>query len=256
MFGKAAVFYPEARMLEKIKQNKVYKWLDNYWYHYKWVTLVSAFFIIVFSVLTAQMLTKEKPDSVILYGGPAALTANETRDLETAFKSILPSDFNADGKKLVQLEAVSLMTEDQVAEAEAKAAEDSSVFVYNSKALGSNKTTFTQLLRSGEYVILLVDPAQYDDILDSGALVPLADIFEENDMPDCAYDDCAIVFSETAFAQYYNGSTAALPDDTLLCVLRESENSLFKGKEKADTQYRQQLLLYKKIVNFSKGKSK
>ena len=54
-------------MLEKIKQNKAYKWLDNYWYHYKWVTLAVVFFVTVFSALTAQMLTKEKPDAVILY---------------------------------------------------------------------------------------------------------------------------------------------------------------------------------------------
>ena len=88
-------------MLERIKQNKAYKWLDNYWYHYKWVTLAVVFFVTVFSVLTAQMLAKEKPDAVILYGGPAVLTANETRDLEIAFRSVLPSDFNADGTALL-----------------------------------------------------------------------------------------------------------------------------------------------------------
>ena len=213
------------------------------------------FFVTVFSVLTAQMLTKEKPDAVILYGGPAVLTANETRDLETAFRSVLSSDFNADGKKLVQLETVSLMTDEQVAEAEAKAEEESSVFVYDAKALGSNKTTFTELMMSGEYVILLVDRAQYDNILDSGAIVPLADIFDADKIPDCAYDDSSIVFSETPFAQFFN-ATDVLPEDTLLCVLQASENSIFKGKDKAETQYRQQLMLYKKMINFSKGKSR
>ena len=219
-------------MLERIKQNKAYKWLDNYWYHYKWVTLAVVFFVTVFSVLTA----------------------NETRDLETAFRSVLPSDFNADGKKLVQLETVSLMTDEQVAEAEAKAEEESSVFVYDAKALGSNKTTFTELMMSGEYVILLVDRAQYDNILDSGAIVPLADLFDADKIPDCAYDDSSIVFSETPFAQFFN-ATDVLPEDTLLCVLQASENSIFKGKDKAETQYRQQLMLYKKMINFSKGKS-
>ena len=28
-------------------QNPVLKWLDNYWYHYKWHTIVVAFFIFV-----------------------------------------------------------------------------------------------------------------------------------------------------------------------------------------------------------------
>ena len=47
-----------------------------------------------------------------------------------------------------------------------------------------------------------------------------------------------------------------VPEDTLLCVLQASENSIFKGKDKAETQYRQQLMLYKKMINFSKGKSR
>ena len=110
-------------------------------------------------------------------------------------------------------------------------------------------------MMSGEYVILLVDRAQYDNILDSGAIVPLADLFDADKIPDCAYDDSSIVFSETPFAQFFN-ATDVLPEDTLLCVLQASENSIFKGKDKAETQYRQQLMLYKKMINFSKGKSR
>ena len=153
------------------------------------------------------------------------------------------------------LHGTSGVPDEQVAEAEAKAEEESSVFVYDAKALGSNKTTFTELMMSGEYVILLVDRAQYDNILDSGAIVPLADLFDADKIPDCAYDDSSIVFSETPFAQFFN-ATDVLPEDTLLCVLQASENSIFKGKDKAETQYRQQLMLYKKMINFSKGKSR
>ena len=86
-------------------------------------------------------------------------------------------------------------------------------------------------------------------------MLPLSELFEPSEMPDCAYDDCAVVFSQTPFARYFT-ATQVLPDDTLLCVLRESENSIFKGKEKAEKQYRQQLLMYYKIINFSKGKNK
>lgn len=242
-------------MLEKIKQNKIYKWLDNYWYHYKWVTLVTVFFVTVFSVLTAQMLTKEKPDATVLYGGPATLTASQTADLQLCLKSALASDYNGDGKKIVELESIVLMTEEQLDEAKEQAAEDSNILIYSSKALTDNQTTFAQLLMSGEQVLLLVDPEQYPDIRDSGGIVPLSELFEPSEMPDCAYDDCAVVFSQTPFARYFT-ATQVLPDDTLLCVLRESENSIFKGKEKAEKQYRQQLLMYYKIINFSKGKNK
>ena len=28
-------------------QSKVLRWLDNFWYHYKWPTIIIAFFLIV-----------------------------------------------------------------------------------------------------------------------------------------------------------------------------------------------------------------
>ena len=29
------------------EQKKIIKWLDNYWYHYKWTTIITAFFVIL-----------------------------------------------------------------------------------------------------------------------------------------------------------------------------------------------------------------
>lgn len=78
---------------------KIFKWLDNFWYHYKWVTLVTAFFTVTLSIIIIQMITKTNPDSNILYGGPAVLTANQTKEIENAFNALLPEDFNGDGEK-------------------------------------------------------------------------------------------------------------------------------------------------------------
>ena len=35
------------------------KWFENYWYHYKWRTLIVAFFAIIIVVCMVQMMQKK-----------------------------------------------------------------------------------------------------------------------------------------------------------------------------------------------------
>ena len=41
------------------------KWLDNYWYHYKWHTIAVVFVIIVAIVCTVQLINRTVYDAVI-----------------------------------------------------------------------------------------------------------------------------------------------------------------------------------------------
>lgn len=100
---------------------KILKWLDNFWYHYKWVTLVTIFFVVTLTIIIVQMITKTNPDCNILYGGPAVLTANQTKEIENAFNALLPEDYNGDGEKNISLQSITLMTKEQLTAAEAQA---------------------------------------------------------------------------------------------------------------------------------------
>lgn len=229
---------------------KIFKWLDNFWYHYKWVTLVTAFFTVTLSIIIIQMITKTNPDSNILYGGPAVLTANQTKEIENAFNALLPEDFNSDGEKITSLQAITLMTKEQIAKAEAEAAENSSVFVYNPQSLENNKTSFSTQLFSGEYVICLIDPEQYKNAYKAGGFAPLSELFGENNIPEYAYDDCALLLSETNFSKFFT-AMSVFPDDTLICVRKMSSVSAIKGKSKAEREYNNQLRLFYSIIAFT-----
>ncbi len=229
---------------------KIFKWLDNFWYHYKWVTLVTAFFTVTLSIIIIQMITKTNPDSNILYGGPAVLTANQTKEIENAFNALLPEDFNGDGEKITSLQAITLMTKEQIAKAEAEAAENSSVFVYNPQSLENNKTSFSTQLFSGEYVICLIDPEQYKNAYKAGGFAPLSELFGENNIPEYAYDDCALLLSETNFSKFFT-AMSVFPDDTLICVRKMSSVSAIKGKSKAEREYNNQLRLFYSIIAFT-----
>ena len=229
---------------------KIFKWLDNFWYHYKWVTLVTAFFTVTLSIIIIQMITKTNPDSNILYGGPAVLTSNQTKEIENAFNALLPEDFNGDGEKITSLQAITLMTKEQIAKAEAEAAENSSVFVYNPQSLENNKTSFSTQLFSGEYVICLIDPEQYKNAYKAGGFAPLSELFGENNIPEYAYDDCALLLSETNFSKFFT-AMSVFPDDTLICVRKMSSVSAIKGKSKAEREYNNQLRLFYSIIAFT-----
>ena len=229
---------------------KIFKWLDNFWYHYKWVTLVTAFFTVTLLIIIIQMITKTNPDSNILYGGPAVLTANQTKEIENAFNVLLPEDFNGDGEKITSLQAITLMTKEQIAKAEAEAAENSSVFVYNPQSLENNKTSFSTQLFSGEYVICLIDPEQYKNAYKAGVFAPLSELFGENNIPEYAYDDCALLLSETNFSKFFT-AMSVFPDDTLICVRKMSSVSAIKGKSKAEREYNNQLRLFYSIIAFT-----
>ena len=75
---------------------KILKWLDNFWYHYKWHTIIGAVFAVFLAVCIGQMASKDKIDSYIMYAGPIALTAQEIEDIEGAFETVV-RDYNGDG---------------------------------------------------------------------------------------------------------------------------------------------------------------
>ena len=58
---------------EKIRQQAPERAFENFWYHYKWPTLIIAFFALFFLIAIAQMSSKPKYDAHLLYAGPTYL---------------------------------------------------------------------------------------------------------------------------------------------------------------------------------------
>ena len=80
--------------------SKLSEKLDNFWYHYKWHTIVTLFFVVVFGICIGQMASKDKVDAYIMYAGPSAFFASEIEEMQSAFETVMP-DLNGDGKKVV-----------------------------------------------------------------------------------------------------------------------------------------------------------
>lgn len=226
---------------------RIWKWLDNYWYHYKTPTLIFGFLAITVIICATQMITKTEADAYVLYAGPEEFTPNEVREIQNSFQLVMNNDANGDGKKQCEIINLLLMTDEQIAQAQENAAAEGLVLVYNPQTIKENQNKFTSHLLSGEASILLLDPSWYNNIKDNGGFARLSDVLGY--VPEGALDDYAIRLKDTLFGQYFS-SFNSYPDDTLLCLRVQSTVSSFKSLSKQDAWYENQVKMFKTLFAF------
>ena len=227
-------------------EGKFYKWFDNYWYHYKWPTVIVAFFTCAFLIMGLQMCGREKTDVYLIYAGPHLFEENTVHELASDVNKIIPDDFNGDKKKTSEIVDLYILSEEQI-KAEKEAAEkEEEVYYYNAQFFAEERRKFDQLIFAGEYSICLLDPHLYESVKESGGFRPLSEVLES--VPESAIDEYGIKLSETEFGRFFT-SAAALPDDTVLCLRRESTMS-FLNRDRAEEQYANYVKTFCEIVNF------
>lgn len=205
------------RLQEKtiaVEKGKFLKWLDNYWYHYKWPTIAVAFFVVVIAVCLIQSITIEKKDILITYAGPTSLTGDEKLAIETALTDALPEGFGDNGREgKAGFVPYIIYSKDEI-----QAAQKDQVFidtVFNS----SEYSTLNSQYKTGSCSIYLLDEWLYRELLKEDGttdrLKPLSEVFGET--PEGAIDAYAVRLGDT---ELYKNSPAlrVLPEDTVLCM--------------------------------------
>lgn len=227
---------------------KFKKWIANYWYHYKWVTVIVLFFAIVLGIGIFQIASKESYDIDILYTGPAILSASEKQDLASAFASVMPDDFNDDSEKTVLINDITILSDEQIAEKEAEAAADNDRLYYDYNNRQNAISQVSTLLATGETTICLMDDFMYRQYKDQGAFLPLSDVLDS--LPDYARDDYSVYLKDTPFGAYFT-ACRALPEDTVLCIRKESVMNGGLSKKAAGEQYELCKKTFRKLFTFS-----
>lgn len=218
--------------------SKVKKWLENYWYHYKWHTIVGAFLIAVVTYLIVQALTATTPQFQIMYAGPKALDMPTKIQLAEPFAQLQgPVEEEEDR---VAFASIYLLTDEQ--------AKDVLMTGFTVTDLQTNRQQFNTYTATGECLIYLLDPAWYPQLRDAGALVPLSEAMGYT--PQNAIDSYGIRFKDTAFAQYFADQFTVLPDDTILCMRKFSTVMSVKGEKNQQARYQAAFDFYKKILLF------
>ena len=224
--------------------NKFSKWFDNFWYHYKWHTIIGSFVAIFLVIVIGQMVSKEKVDVYIMYAGPKSFTPAEIYAIEDAFEDIMP-DLNGDGKKIVQFTDIMYLTDKKIQEYMDTASLVGEEYKPDKQYIQEMREKYKLQLAAGDAYLLLLDPEVYNADYDIGMFNKLEKLGITSDK---AYDDTAINFKQTDFGSYVSAFDV-FPDDTLMCFKTMNVTEKARGK-KEQTKFDNQLTLFKRVIDF------
>ena len=227
---------------------KFIAWLDNYWYHYKWPTIIVGFTALFVIIMLTQFVSRDEYDVTLIYAGPFDPDANRVRDVEAEFAKILPGDRDGDNKKTCQLTHFFLLSDEQIEEYNDSVSNDGEAYFVNRNTIKNTQQQFTNQVSAGDGAICLLDPYWYDLLRRQEVLVPLAEILD--DMPDYAADEYSVRLFDTPFGGYFD-ALSAFPDDTVICFLRLSAASLFGSRTSAEERYEFDKQVLQSILSFA-----
>ena len=186
------------------------KWLENYWYHYKWATIISAFFITVAVICIVQIASKKNYNIYIRYVGDSVITGTQYDDMTGALEKIV----SGDKKDSVNFAQVAYISDDDNP-------------YKNEKNAVARETLSSMLVQP--YYIYIMDMTAYNDYKDSGVFAPLSSIFEE-DVTDISYDEYALYLSKTEFLKNAPGMEW-VEEDTVIVIKIVPYDSVFTGEK-------------------------
>lgn len=194
--------------------------IENFWYHYKWHTIIIVFFIITGLVCLVQCSTKEQPDDKALLYVNQNLLDNAANDLSDKLGGYI-EDYNGNGEVLYRVNNVS----------------------YNSNNLAgvnysvTNSEKLLSALATAEYVLYIVDEHGYDYLSDNST-----EVFEN-------YDFCP---DKNGTAWNWKGSSlqqgladSGLPENLYFCIRKVNGTMVEKNKNVNDLKEKAEKLLQK-----------
>ena len=234
------------------------KWLDNFWYHYKWHTIAVIFVLVVAIVCTVQLVNREEYDAVIAYAGSKDVSKKsengdvaEIITIQTSLKDIV-EDVDENGEVSLSLETFFWLSAEEITALEKELAdkkeEEGVVEEINYALLTSNRNTVDSLILSSEYFLWFVSDDLYEYVQGASNDSRFVDLAAMPDADSTAEfygeDTCAVYLKSTEF--YKMPGICDLPEDTLVVVRR-----LGIGANKSTKRaYETALDMAKEIINY------
>lgn len=200
-----------------VKDDSVAGRAENFWYHYKWHTLIAIAVFIIAVVGISQMVrnASAKSDLSVMYAGPASIHSREAEDLKDTLSEILSTDLNADGTKRVYLYSIRLLSDDQIALAKAEAKKNGSEAGVNEAENRKNREAFSDLVFTGECGLMFLDGSLFNSVKDAGGLEKLSDALGYE--PDKSFDGYGIRLCDIPAYEKYD-ALKVMPTETIVCL--------------------------------------
>lgn len=228
--------------------------LENFWYHYKWHSIICLFVLIAVIICSLQFCSKSSYDSHLMYAGPYDATRGEVLDMQSSLNSIC-GDLDGDGKTDISVTSLFLVTDSQAEEINSRG----EGYKVNGQVVSDNSKIFDQNVQTGEIVVFLLDPSRfnmlYSDKADECFLLPIKDYLPSAGSDGFEYvNDFGIYLKSTGAATL--PGLCNLPDDTILCIrAKGSLTSMFK-KKTAEKNHASGEALMRAILSYSVPENK
>ena len=203
-------------------KSPIIAWFDNFFYHYKWHTIVCAFLIVVILICSFQMCNRTSYDVYIMYAGEKILlktsatsgTDPEYVKLSSALMQYA-EDFDGNGEKSINLLNLYMPTK---ADIEAEDPEKQNVLA--TLAQTDSETYNFNMVASHEFYILFLSKDLFlNECTSNNELVPFNKISTYTNGDATAYtfvNDYGIELGSTEL--YKKGGFNLLPADTVICM--------------------------------------
>lgn len=234
----------EARSLTET--SPLLRWLDNFWYHYKWTVIVVAFFVTVGIICTVQLISRPRYDTNMVMATHYRMNNEERAAFESLLNEMCPEDYNEDGEKKVNFMIYQVYSEEEfLAEAESYENE-SDQFVINNKYNTDEYNNFNQYTMTGETSVYILSPYLYGLLVEGNRLKPLSEVYTDGNLPVGARSDgYGINLAETDFYKY-NPAAQCIPDTAIICLHRPT----IGGGSSDEDIYARQIALFRAMADF------
>ena len=208
------------------------RWLDNFWYHYKWPTVGIAFAILVVLVCTLQTCSRETYDVKVIYAGRASLTSEQITGIDRLLDMTVPEDFDKDGEKNAAILRHTVYSKEQIEEIrkqnqkeiEEKGDEATEIYI-NSQFNSEEYDSVYSEISGGAAVICFMDPWLYEELKANkgGAYLRLLydggeDSMFSEPVEGLLEDGYGVRLGDTELYREYK-VLRALPEDTVICMI-------------------------------------
>ncbi len=230
-----------------IKKNGFLAWLDNFWYHYKWHSIIALFLVFAITVCSLQMCGKTSYDSFVVYAGPKEIS-HKTENGEVEYMKFCSSllqvsrDANGDGETNISLLDLFMLSSAEIEEAE----KDDEIEV-NYHLITNNNTTFNNIISKSDYYLFFLSSTLYNEFQYKFEGTQYFENLEGYSSLGSHeyYDTGAIYLHSTPFAALPGFSD--LPEDTVICL--RVRGYLESGNEKLQNEAK---LMLEKILTYGK----
>lgn len=210
---------------------KLYRWFDNFWYHYKWHTIAALFIAVVLIVCVVQMSTRESEgDLTIVTAGPYSFMTDEAglKALNACLSTKLATDIDGDGNKTVRIVSFSVYSAAEIEEMKNRVDKDGKpagivVDAYNNT---QQKGQYNNYIKTGDASVYFLAPWMFEELAtQSQVLTDLTPVLGESPKGAVYTTDkdgnthCyGIRLGDTELYKN-NSAVRVLPEDTVVCLM-------------------------------------